>query len=170
MSLRNREFLSVFVDGDMVAFAEYIKSVARELFSPELGLLDINGQVNSQRPNNLVEYRAAGGFLRMVLMSGLPMGIRLPASIAASLLGQSLVLQDIRGDEPALFERLSWFRSASADELLNVRIEFGRTAFGVTENRKDIIVRRLQCMFRSHFGEKMDAIVEGFTDVVDGAV
>jgi hypothetical protein len=111
-------------------------------------------------------YTAVGRFLGLALLHETPVPVQFPLSLYARLGNLRVELEDIRTDEPMMYNSLSYLLTASSADLVDMEL----TIQGVThqvrlDNRRALIENKLRAIYSEHEHELVDAIRAGFHTV-----
>ena len=153
---------------------DWFLEVSRQISDPATGLLEVIPDAPTvvavnprgrEQANYRNLYKAIGRFLGYSFASLIPMSIPFPTSFYARLLGEPVMLEDIREEDPLLYRSLRFSLEASRDELGGLELTIGGRAFELTTaNRIDLINRKLNEPLRAP--DLFDIIRTGFADVV----
>lgn len=162
---------------------EWFTVVAEQIFNPETGLFLVNTEsarpysavtpTGMALPNAVNLYRAVGRFLALSVVMDTPIGIDLPLSLLAVIIGEPLTLDDLEDSEP---EMAKSFRDILAlpdlevvDGLLEITID--GVDYPVTAaNRFDLVHRKLNSQIGDDIGSQVAHIRTAFIEVIPQAV
>ncbi len=154
---------------------DWFTSVADQLFAGNLGFFErTEAYTRISEHSNSVEnfqyyFRAVGRFMALSIIEGIPVGVYFPAMFYKRLLGQEVVLEDIRLDEPDYYQSLNRILGFTAEQLADIGgpIERSGSIFDLSlENRDNQIRAALQNISINGKFEQFEALREGFLSAI----
>ena len=158
---------------------DWFTSVADQLYAGDFGLFErTEAYTRISEYSNLDEnfryyFRAIGRFMALSIIEGVPVGVYFPAMFYKRLIGQEVVLEDIRVDEPVYYRSFNMILGYTADEIEYVcaPIEHsGSTEDVSVENREEQIRAALQNIAINGKVEQFEALREGFMSAIPAEI
>ena len=158
---------------------DWFTSVADQLYAGDFGLFErTEAYTRISEYSNLDEnfryyFRAIGRFMALSIIEGVPVGVYFPAMFYKRLIGQEVVLDDIRVDEPVYYRSFNMILGYTADEIEYVcaPIEHsGSTEDVSVENREEQIRAALQNIAINGKVEQFEALREGFMSAIPAEI
>lgn len=153
---------------------DWFSEVTKQIFDSETGLFASN-QIPyillSDEPveNRDLKYEAVGRFLGLSILENVAWGVNFSVMFLASIMGTELQLEDIKDDEPILFNSYNQVLSMSADEVdgMDMDVEIGGTIIRLTaDNRVDLIHRKVNSLIPPEHTAFVGFIKQGFLEIV----
>ena len=113
--------------------------------------------------------RTVGRFMALAIIQRNPIKVSLPVMFFAKLMEHDVRLEDIRMVEPDLYRTLAYTMSSSDRELseLGLEIEIGGVPELVTsENRRELVHRKINSLISADVEVPFQLIKEGFNEVI----
>jgi hypothetical protein len=147
---------------------EYLRIVYGQIFDPAMGLFVSNQEVPQymkvSEGGSRNQLKAVGKLLALSITSNQAVGVSLPVFFFTRILGNRIELEDIREDEPMLYQTLNYMLTCPESELADMPMTIGSEVITPTlETRQELVNRRLNLLIPD---EAMRIIAEGFTDVI----
>ena len=158
---------------------EWFTVATQEIFRPDSRFfkVDKNGIYHIvPSGTNVQAFRAIGIFIGRSIIQEQPLGVRLPISYWAKMVGKDLELDDIAEEEPELVKSLRFVLAAPVEDLDMYPIELDGKALNLTpENRVSVIRRKVNSLIPHDIKHQVDALVTGFQlivppNIIDGIV
>ena len=157
---------------------EWFTEVSLQIYNPMYGLFKLRDSEQPNymevspfgvhHPNHEQLYRAVGRFMGLALIQGNPIGLTFPIIFYARILGTEVTLEEVEGDEPALFNSMTDIRSFTTDaELADYRITIDGVSSAVTvENRNDLIRRKVNSLIDPAVEQSLNLIIAAFREMI----
>ena len=162
------------------AVRDWFTEVTHQLVDPSLHLfklspdkphyLMINPQSERENPMYRDLYKATGRLMAFALISNQLVGLNFPVMFYAALLGLEIDLEDIKEDEPVLYESYSFvlndIETADGYSIDIHDVEHPIT----TENKNEMIRKKVNSLIPQESRDFINLIRSGFNDVLTIAV
>jgi E3 ubiquitin-protein ligase NEDD4 len=104
----------------------------------------------------------------LALIQGNPIGLTFPIIFYARILGTEVTLEDVKEDEPALYNSMTHILSRSTDaELADYRIKIDGVSSDFTvENRDDLIRRKVNSLIDPAVDPSLNLIIATFREMI----
>jgi hypothetical protein len=151
---------------------DWFGSFARKLMESGIFTMSPDGNRNTymtdppNEDNNL--YEATGRFLALAVIHRRPLGITFPKWFFARLIHQEISVEDLKEQEPHIYQFLDLVMKAETDEELemySMDID-GEEVVPTLATRESVVKRRIKALISANLEMKFNMIREGFLGVI----